>query len=174
MKRFTGTNRRRSTGQQPGTKSDFRPADKPLVKRGFRSSMGLHRISLVRSYPSASRAARPRPAPTPRRAPSRPDPPVVCSGLGFDKFVFPVSFQQRFIGSKGKGTASNFSTSTEESALQKLFGNQNTRRISCVLSSLSLAELVVSRFLSPAEWNVSRSLPSTEKAYSRAPLTCQI
>ena len=94
------------------TKSLFRPADKPLVKRGFRSSIGLHRISLVRASEqsfrtglfdaflggcegplspgrtdlSASRLARPRPAPPPRRAPPRPDPSVVCSGFGPDKF----------------------------------------------------------------------------------------
>ena len=45
----TQTNRCRSTGQQPRTKSGFRPADKPLVNRTFCSSIGLHRISLVRA-----------------------------------------------------------------------------------------------------------------------------
>ena len=35
------------TDQQPGTKSSRRPADKPVVNRGFCSSIGLHRISFV-------------------------------------------------------------------------------------------------------------------------------
>ena len=43
------TNRRRSTRQQPGTKSASRPAYKPQVNRGFCSSAGLNRISLVRA-----------------------------------------------------------------------------------------------------------------------------
>ena len=43
MKRvYKKTNRRRYNGQQPGTKSTSRPADKPLVNRGFCSSVGLH------------------------------------------------------------------------------------------------------------------------------------
>ena len=41
--------RRRSTGQQPGRKSASRPGDEPVVNRGFCSSIGLHRISLVRA-----------------------------------------------------------------------------------------------------------------------------
>ena len=98
----------------PRTKSGRRPADKPLVKRGFRCPIGLYKISFVRASeetvwtvafdalegtrdgcllgeltgrtdPSASRPARPRPAPPPRRAPPRPDPPVVCPGSGSDK-----------------------------------------------------------------------------------------
>ena len=40
-KGFTKTNRRRYTGQQPGTKSAPRPGDKPLVNRGFCSSVGF-------------------------------------------------------------------------------------------------------------------------------------
>ena len=39
-----------------------------------------------RTDASASRPAGPRPAPPPRRAPIRTDPPVVCSGFGFDRF----------------------------------------------------------------------------------------
>ena len=49
MRRVTETNRRRYTGQQPGTKSASRPGDKPVVHRRFCSSIGLHRISLVRA-----------------------------------------------------------------------------------------------------------------------------
>ena len=52
------TNRRRYTGQLPGTKSGLRPADKlrinrlsigyqPVVKRSLSSYIGLHRISVV-------------------------------------------------------------------------------------------------------------------------------
>ena len=40
-----------------------------------------------RTDPSASRAARPHPAPTPRRAPPRPDPPVVCPGFGIRQIL---------------------------------------------------------------------------------------
>ena len=39
---FTATNRRRYTGQQPGTKGASRPCDKPVINRGFCSSIGLH------------------------------------------------------------------------------------------------------------------------------------
>ena len=42
-----------STGQQPGTKSASRPADKPVTHRlstgGFVPAFGLHRVSLVRA-----------------------------------------------------------------------------------------------------------------------------
>ena len=48
-KGFTGTNRRRSIGQRPGTKSGRRPADKLRVDRSLCSSIGLHKISFVRS-----------------------------------------------------------------------------------------------------------------------------
>ena len=44
-----------ATGQQPGTKSSRRPRGKPLVKRGFCSSIGLHRIPLVRSFEKSFR-----------------------------------------------------------------------------------------------------------------------
>ena len=83
-------------------------ADRPLVKRGFGSSTALHRISLVRASgemfktcvfdalegtrdscllgePFCRRRVLPGPAPPPRRAPPRPDPPVVCPGFGFDR-----------------------------------------------------------------------------------------
>ena len=79
------------------------------VNRGFCSSIGLHRISLVRASGETFRRrvfdalegtreacplgeqfcwhpVLPDPAPPPRRAP-RPDPPVVCPGFGFDKFA---------------------------------------------------------------------------------------
>ena len=49
MKRVYRDTKRRYTGQQPGTKSAFRPGDKPVVNRGFCSSVGLHTISLVRA-----------------------------------------------------------------------------------------------------------------------------
>ena len=42
-------------------------------------------MSPGRTVPSASRAARPRPAPPSRRAPPRSDPRVVCPGFGFDR-----------------------------------------------------------------------------------------
>ena len=49
-------NKRRYSGQQPGTKSGRRPADKPLttgdepqVNRGMYSSIGLHQVSFVRA-----------------------------------------------------------------------------------------------------------------------------
>ena len=113
--RFTETNRRRSTGQHPGTKSAFRPADKPLVQcrsnAGFVPSVYIgfplfvllknrsgqvcsirclggceSRLSPRRTDPSVSRPARPRPAPPSRRAPPRPDPPVVRSSFRLDKF----------------------------------------------------------------------------------------
>ena len=52
-KRFTETNWRRSTRQQPGTKIASRPADKPRINRSltadFVPSFGLHKISLVRA-----------------------------------------------------------------------------------------------------------------------------
>ena len=106
------TKRRRSTGQQPGTKSARGPSDEPLVSRSLCSPIGLHRISFVRvsgeslrtvffdalgvkrvglspgrPSPSASRPAPPCPAPPPRSAPPRPDPPVVCPG--FDSTSIP-------------------------------------------------------------------------------------
>ena len=46
MKNFTKTKKRWSIGQQPTTKS----ADKPLVNRSFRSSIGLQKISLVPAF----------------------------------------------------------------------------------------------------------------------------
>ena len=112
-KRFTKTKSRRSTGQQPRTKSASRPADEPLRNRlstaGFVPAFGLHRISLVRASGETFRrrlfdawggtrdacllgvlfCRRPvllGSAPPPRRAP-RPDPPVVCPGFGFDRWV---------------------------------------------------------------------------------------
>ena len=79
----------------------------PVVNRGLCSSIGLHRISLVRASGESfrrrvfdalegTREARflgeqfcwhpvlPDPALPPRRAP-RPDPPVVCPGFGIDR-----------------------------------------------------------------------------------------
>ena len=88
----------------------------PVVNRGFCSRIGLHRISLVRASGETfrrrvfdalegtrdacllgeqfcRRPVLPDPAPPPRRAP-RPDPPVVCPGFGFDKFIerFSIAF----------------------------------------------------------------------------------
>ena len=117
MKRFTETKRRRSTGQQPGTKSASRPAVKPRFNRGFRSSIALHRISLVGASWEMRRCVfdafggtrevcflgeefcwhpvLPDPAPPLRRA-LRPDAPVVCSAFGFDKlFVSGLSVDER-------------------------------------------------------------------------------
>ena len=52
-KGFTKTKRRRSAGQQPGTKSASRPGDKPRINRGstadFVPTFGLHWISFVRA-----------------------------------------------------------------------------------------------------------------------------
>ena len=108
--------RGRSTSQQPGTKSVSRSADKLLstaaqlrVNREFCSSIGLHRISLVRasgerfrrpvpdSFEGTKKACPlgdqfcwhpvlPDPAPPSRHAP-RPDSPVVCLGFGLDRFT---------------------------------------------------------------------------------------
>ena len=48
MKRvYRDKEKRRSTGQEPGRKSASRPGDEPVVNRGFCSSIGFHRISLV-------------------------------------------------------------------------------------------------------------------------------
>ena len=108
-KGLQGPNKRRYTGQQPGTKSAFRPGDEPVVNRGFCSSVGFkyeldcscfrkdvqdsvrdllggkrEGLFLGRIDPTASRPTQPRSAPPPRRAPPRPDRPVVCLGFGFD------------------------------------------------------------------------------------------
>ena len=48
-KRFTKTKKRLPIGQQRGTKSAFRLADKPFMNWMFWSSIGLHRISFVRA-----------------------------------------------------------------------------------------------------------------------------
>ena len=81
----------------PGSTAGFVPLS---VYIGFRLFVLLKRYSeqlssvprglevqlfLGRTDPSASRLARPRPAPLPRRAPPRPDPPVVCPGFGLDR-----------------------------------------------------------------------------------------
>ena len=90
LKRVTKTDRRRSIGQQPGTKSFV----VPRVNRSLCSPIGLNKISIFwrarrgwlfpwRTDPSASRPAPPRSAPPPHRAPPRPDPPLVCRGFGF-------------------------------------------------------------------------------------------
>ena len=106
--------RRRSTSGHLGTKRTSRPGDKPLTNRlstgDFVPAFGLHRISLVRASGETfkrcvhnalegSRDARllgglfcrrpvlTDPAPLPCRA-LRPDPSVVCSGLGFDWCVY--------------------------------------------------------------------------------------
>ena len=105
------TNRRRSTGQQPGTKSASRPADKPRVNRGFSSSAGVHRIFHFRASEEVFRTVvfdaledtrdgcvlrgetRRRsilpgpPCPAAPLCAARPDPPVVCPGFGFGRFV---------------------------------------------------------------------------------------
>ena len=51
--KLIGTNRRRSTGQQPGTKSGRRPVDKPLISGGSTGYRvpphGLQRILVVRA-----------------------------------------------------------------------------------------------------------------------------
>ena len=85
----------------------------PLVKRGFCSSIGIHRIFIVRSsrtHPGGHSSivwgvrvfvvswanspvvgvlcCPPRPAPLSRRAPPRTDPPGVCPGFGLDRFSF--------------------------------------------------------------------------------------
>ena len=109
---FTKTNKRRYIRQQSGTRSARGPADKPVVNRPLCSSIDLHmifgcscfrgdiqdnrfrwfggyagRLSSGRTDPWASR-----PAPPPCRAPRRPDPPVVCSGFGFDKLLQAIVF----------------------------------------------------------------------------------
>ena len=126
LKGFTETNRRRYTGQRPGTKSARGPGDQPVVNRGFCSSIGLHRISFVRASeasrtvssirweqegglslgqidPTASRPVQPRLPSPPRRAPPRPDRPVVCPGFGLDRSIWgPVrSFYARPTPSRG-------------------------------------------------------------------------
>ena len=126
MKRFTETNRRRHTGQQPGTKSARGPVDQPLINRG--STAGQPRVnrgstadfvppsvyirfrlfvlpkrrpgqclrfargqegglSPGRIDPTASRRTQPRTPSPPRRAPPRPDRPIVCPGFAYDKCV---------------------------------------------------------------------------------------
>ena len=100
---------RRSTGQQPGTKSSSRHADnpqetaeKPIVKRGTSSSIGLPTIWLVRASGETFRRRvfdaleKTRVAcllgevfcPTPPRRPAvRPDPTrsLYVRGFGLDK-----------------------------------------------------------------------------------------
>ena len=44
-------------------------------------------MSSRRAKPSTSVPARPGLAPPPRRAPPRPDPPVVCPGFGLGRFI---------------------------------------------------------------------------------------
>ena len=46
---------RRYAGQQPRTKSDRLPADKPRVNRTFCSPIGLHRVYFVRASRDTSR-----------------------------------------------------------------------------------------------------------------------
>ena len=112
-KRLRGR-KRRYPGQQPGTKSGCRPADKLAVDRWFCSSLGLHSIWRVlpkrrlnsclrcpggrrsqifsQSEPSASRLARPRPRPPalpcaalPRPAATRLWYFIVLNSTGFEK-----------------------------------------------------------------------------------------
>ena len=117
-KGFTKTNGRRSTGQQPGTKSASRPADKPLTNclstGDFVPAFGWHKMSLVRAsgktfkrfFHDALEGTRDAcllgglfclrpvltdPAPPPRRA-LRPDPPVVRSGFGLDRWCCCIPF----------------------------------------------------------------------------------
>ena len=110
-KGFTETKRRRYTGQQPGTKSASRPADKPVVNRGstagffppsvyigFRLFVLLERRrSDVSSMPwrvrwtfvswaNSSVGTQSCSTPPGRRRAPRPDPPVVCPGFGFDRY----------------------------------------------------------------------------------------
>ena len=115
LPRHTSTKRRRSTRQQPGTKSASRPVDKPRINRGsttrFVPSCGLDRISLVRASEEMFRTVvfdvledtrdgcvlrretrrRPilpgPPCPAAPLCAARPDPPVVCPGFGFDKYL---------------------------------------------------------------------------------------
>ena len=107
--------RRRSTGQQPGTKSASRPADKPQINRlstgGFVPAFSLHRMSLVRTSEdmfttgvfdaledtsdggvlrgeSCRRPMLQGPlCPAAPLCAAGPDPPVVCLGFGLDKFM---------------------------------------------------------------------------------------
>ena len=103
-KEFTETNRRRSTAQQPETKSGRRPAHKPLVNWSLCFSIVFHKISLVRTSGDSFRTcvfdalegARDgclqgepvltSPAPPSRRTPPRLEPPVALPGFGPDKF----------------------------------------------------------------------------------------
>ena len=114
---FTKTIRRRYTGQQPGTKSARRPADKRQIHHGATAGFALPSVyigfplfvlpetcpggfssivwrlreavvSLANRPVGVPSASRPRPAAPPSlRAPPRPDLPVVCPGLGLDRFI---------------------------------------------------------------------------------------
>ena len=115
---FTKTNRRRYTGQQLGTKSGRRPADKPVINRwstaGFVPPSVYIKFSLfvlpgirpggysfdrleskrdggLLAEPTRRRPVLPVPAPPSRRAPPRPDPGVLCPGFGFDKINLVVN-----------------------------------------------------------------------------------
>ena len=119
---------RRYTGQQPRNEGRSQSADQPLINYGstsdfvlpsvyielrfFRDSGEMSRtVSSVRcrsrervvSYPScflSGVSSFPAPPPSPpRRAPLRPDWPVVCSGFGFDRFLIDrnSSIDLRFI-----------------------------------------------------------------------------
>ena len=97
MKRVCRVRQAPSTSQRPGTKSLFRPTDKPCVNRPLCSPIGLHMVSLVRASggsfrtvvydalgwgrvgcllgePIRRRPVLPGPAPPRRPAVRRPDP----------------------------------------------------------------------------------------------------
>ena len=115
MKRVYKTNRRRYTGQQPGTKSGRRPGDKtgyrPRVNRGFvppsvyigfplfvlpkdvqdivLDALEGNRDGCLLGEPIRRRPVLPCPAlPRPlRRAPPRPDPPMIYPDFGLHRFT---------------------------------------------------------------------------------------
>ena len=114
-KRVYRDNGRRCSGQQPATKSAIRPADKPLVNCG--STAGFvpppvyigfplfvllkNRSREISSVPwwkrgtDVSWASRTVEVPFGAAwpsfadAPPRPEPPVVCPGFGFGRWIFP-------------------------------------------------------------------------------------
>ena len=63
----------------------------PLINRGFRSSIGLNRISFVRASEETSRTVSSIRWGAKGRVvswPPRPDRPVECPGFGFDKYLY--------------------------------------------------------------------------------------
>ena len=143
IKRFLKTKTRRSTDQQPRTKSALHPADTKRVKRGFCSSIGLHSISLVRASDESARTVVVEslnkkvrcffgeqshristrldpPRSPPRRAPPRLDLRVVCPGFGFDKYQGRLSPWRTDLSAseiEGPSRSSDWSSSWERSDL---------------------------------------------------------